>query len=723
MLRISRNEKGQVSIFIGSMMLTFLLFLAFVVNTGMLVNAKINLQNAADLAAYAGAAVQARQLNDIGYLNYEMRRTLKKFLFRYYVIGNVTQPTFPRSNPGSGAARFAVEKMDLTGPSQMMDIGVPTTCVTFLPNDNYCAIRGLPTLGRVNAGPVNNLDALMGALDEQYKQLEDVRKKGCFGIGQMNQMLMLYWLWNTDPNLEEVTTQLAAAGGDATYVARLRVLKSLASGIGLIPREIFLRKRIDTLNRYVNFAPQSDVDVAKVNALKGGGDWAMHERTIQAYLSAFHTLGNNTFSNDITMDEVLPTGPMGANLLTLQNLTAEFDAFATDFSIDDGAPCQPTTNEQAKLADRDSGCVQCLVSYPQSERHSGFKPVFGVAKDPAVMTYYAIRLQAQAQLLFSPYGNLTLTAYAAAQPFGSRIGPPQSEARFTSPGGPSNTTYSRCGGIANCQGEIPNIPVKEGESASPTLDSGWAQNDVLFHMYSGGLRSNPSSPVPQTIQQPDLLRAYHVAMAPNPWERGRYQIPNDANTDPFLESFDAKGVRAIWAPLFTGSSTAATANPADEIIGYIGEMATNYTTQSNSAKEVFSAAAQNALVTQINRYVNNYLRNGTGEDGEGLNVVRIFDPISTRTDLSGSRAPLATTIPSTILMRDAARLKTSWNQVLANDGAHPYRTLGRTGYSVKFVPLNLLRSASGITTNGTDTFSNRLPASNGVGPDIVEMKH
>ena len=46
------------------MTLTFVLFLAFVVNTGMLVNAKINLQNAADLAAYAGAATQARPADD-----------------------------------------------------------------------------------------------------------------------------------------------------------------------------------------------------------------------------------------------------------------------------------------------------------------------------------------------------------------------------------------------------------------------------------------------------------------------------------------------------------------------------------------------------------------------------------------------------------------------------------------------------------------------------------
>jgi Flp pilus assembly protein TadG len=40
---------------IGMMVLTFLLFFAFVVNVGMLVHAKINLQNAADLAAYAGS--------------------------------------------------------------------------------------------------------------------------------------------------------------------------------------------------------------------------------------------------------------------------------------------------------------------------------------------------------------------------------------------------------------------------------------------------------------------------------------------------------------------------------------------------------------------------------------------------------------------------------------------------------------------------------------------
>src|SRR3954466_6254455 len=91
------GENGQASIMIGMILLTFILFFAFVVNTGMLVNAKINLQNAADLAAYAGAAVQARQLNNAAFLNYEMRRQYKKFILRYYVIGSYMYASFPQA--------------------------------------------------------------------------------------------------------------------------------------------------------------------------------------------------------------------------------------------------------------------------------------------------------------------------------------------------------------------------------------------------------------------------------------------------------------------------------------------------------------------------------------------------------------------------------------------------------------------------------------------------
>ena len=61
---------------------------ALVINVGLFVKAKINLQNAVDAAAFSGAAVQARQLSSISYINWEMRNTYKEWMFKYYVLGN-----------------------------------------------------------------------------------------------------------------------------------------------------------------------------------------------------------------------------------------------------------------------------------------------------------------------------------------------------------------------------------------------------------------------------------------------------------------------------------------------------------------------------------------------------------------------------------------------------------------------------------------------------------
>ena len=59
------------------------LLIAMVVNIGFLVATKINLQNSVDMAAYAGAAQQARYLTELGKWNYEMRRNYKAMVFDY----------------------------------------------------------------------------------------------------------------------------------------------------------------------------------------------------------------------------------------------------------------------------------------------------------------------------------------------------------------------------------------------------------------------------------------------------------------------------------------------------------------------------------------------------------------------------------------------------------------------------------------------------------------
>src|SRR4051794_7304290 len=154
---------------IGIMMSTFILFFAFVINTGMLVNAKINLQNAADLAAYAGAAVQARQLTQISYLNYEMRRQWKKFLFRIYIIGNMALDGFPRNAGASGPMAYVPNN---NKPN--VDYKVPATCVIFNSNDNFCHLDTLPSISIPQGN--NFLDQVTDTLAGQLQAIEQIRQ-------------------------------------------------------------------------------------------------------------------------------------------------------------------------------------------------------------------------------------------------------------------------------------------------------------------------------------------------------------------------------------------------------------------------------------------------------------------------------------------------------------------------------------------------------------------
>jgi len=99
------------------------LLVAMVVNIGFLVAAKINLQNATDLAAYAGAAQQARYLTEIGKWNYEMRRNYKAMAFDYMIVLN-GERRYHRTNTSDRAFKdYIINRTD--APK-----GFPLVCAT-----------------------------------------------------------------------------------------------------------------------------------------------------------------------------------------------------------------------------------------------------------------------------------------------------------------------------------------------------------------------------------------------------------------------------------------------------------------------------------------------------------------------------------------------------------------------------------------------------------------
>lgn len=658
------------------MMLTFVFFFAFVVNTANLVNAKINLQNAADLAAYAGAAVQARTLTQISYLNYEMRRQYKKFIYRYYVLGNMAQKDFP-VNGGGGTGTTPMK----WSPDGIVDYGAPVVCFIFNPNDNTCHIAQLP---QIAIPQQTAFDAIQDTLIQNLRAIENIRQENCGKISVANVELLHLWLWNTDPDFS--TLQSGALGTDAQIQEVLAVIRGLGQGLGLVPRELLLRRRIETLNFYMNQEAKKEVGIEQVDGFRTtqNPEPAASERTIQAYLSAFYTLGNHTFApEEIKMDELLPD-----RILKLNDIKARFEAYAIDFSTPVGAPAQCT---------------------PKIKIDQIQNPIpLGVYKDPSILTYYAIRLKAKARLLFSPFGEVQLKAYAAAQPFGSRIGPVLTEQDFVRPG-TVNLPPGADAGVSPI-GQIPNLPLrKTGDGAQP--GRGWDTNEAMGAFYQAF--ALPGGALPTSISPVDTARAYHVAMAPNHNEGNKFNIPFDGD-DPFVRNFDSSGILAFWAPIFPLSRMASADSELDTMIsGYLGNN-TGDPTQVRSRQQAKQALTQYFARLQSDR---GELYDATNASTrEGFRIVRLADPVHTRPSGGGGLSRISPT--GGFVMTDPAEFKTSWDD-FANGNL---QKAGRTGYSVKFVSFDLLRN--GLSPNGGgDLNENLLPLDPEAEGEVPFVKH
>ena len=667
-LKAFRGNKGQVSILIGTMLLTFILFFAFVVNTGMLIHAKINLQNAADLAAYAGAAVQARQLNHISYLNYEMRRQYKKFLFRYYVVGTMSWDS-ARSAPATGEHQW------IPNDNDGVDWRVPSVCLIFNRNDNFCH---LASLSPIPIPPDSYMDQINQTLRGQLQAIETARIKSCEEIDRTNIQILSLWVWNTDPELTSLPPNTTMA-------------KNLGRGLGIVPKEGLLKARINTLEYYVNFEPQNGVTLSKVNELMNSSDPARRERTIQAFYSAYYTLGDHIFNSEETvMDELLPPGAEGANLLRLEPLTVKSTTYAT--KMETGSP--PGAN--VTVVDEGRTCIAKVAPMK-------IEMPIGVKKDPTILTYYAIRLQAKAKVLFSPFGDMQLKAYAAAQPFGSRIGPPITDTDFLKTDvAPDSNQGGAIVSTGTQDRSVPNLPM-----LTPG-DSGWYNNAVFKPMLSL-LSPSGNNPVDVNL----LEKAYAKAMAPTPAEVGLYNIPADIGSDPFVRHFDAPGgTYAFWAPVFPLDKAGQSNEAENEINTLIGTVL-GQTDMSHSG-DAFRQEMVINLQTGLETYLGK-LREGRGENGEGYNIARITDPLRPAT-VAGENSEFLS-VPG-VTTSDASKIKSSWDTVKDANLRN-----GRSGYSVKFVSLKGLTTGAGMTANGASPWTNTFPMDDQTKDEIQKIQH
>lgn len=420
-----QNEQGQISIFFSASLVVMISIIAFVINIGLFVKAKINLQNATDAAAFSGAAVQARQLTKIAYLNWEMRNIYKEWMYKYYVVGNLNIADV--ENPtGSGVMNFKllpdinVLESDPAKKATEDFFNIPTVCIHIAGSKtNICkrySVPGLPEFGSSN---------LPGA-EEASRAFMDVLIKtkinDCIDRTLLNMVVANTWTYNVLAN--EMDKSLAGLGPAI-----------LSDRQGAWPRAVELALRI----RNLEFVMNRPAVTAKT-CINGSTDLTGcsnsitsleqemklgNERFVKAFYSGYRNLGNDVdveMKSTFTLSEIAPRVVENASDANASNLLiptiypkqwVDLKLMMVNYAIFYAAMIPRADTKTSGACDISKVAIP-VPGYP-----------LGFYKNPDVLTYYAVKGEAEFQGMFNPFkeGAVKLQSYAAAKPFGGRIGP------------------------------------------------------------------------------------------------------------------------------------------------------------------------------------------------------------------------------------------------------------------------------------------------------------
>lgn len=428
------NEEGQISIFFSASLVVLISIVAFVINIGLFVKAKINLQNATDAAAYAGAAVQARQLTTISYLNWEMRNIYKEWMYKYYVIGNMNVPDV-ENPPADGTMSFRLEedRNAITNVVAKDPYNFPAVCIHLAGSKtNICrryAIPGLPEFGSYNLPGAEEasrafMDSLIGS-----------KVQDCIERTKLNMLVASTWTYN-----------VLATSMDDTLAGQGPAI--LSDRQGAWPKAVEVAMRIRNLEFALNRKAQtSGVCNNPGNASGTGCSQSIsdisnekklgNERLVKAFYSGYRNLGGSDpqdeMKNSFTLTEISPQIPSlgtktSASYLLVpeqkiqnyQKPYVDLKLMMVNYSIFYAAMIPRATKGSGGEDKGTSGaCDVSKVAIPVPGYPMGFY------KNPSVVTYYAVRGEAEFVGMFNPFGGepIKLTAYSAAKPFGGRIGP------------------------------------------------------------------------------------------------------------------------------------------------------------------------------------------------------------------------------------------------------------------------------------------------------------
>ncbi len=404
-----------MSVFLALVFQVLFVFFAMVINIGLMVHDKINLQNSVDLGAYYAAQKQAEILNEIAHLNYQIRQDYKLLAWRYWVLGtigragyNETQPTPQISAPGTDPGEY-VRRYSSGGASAQEE--VPVACLATLywwefamltpagvnPNENYCWHNYNWTSTPIAVPSVPFTPATAGYNAYAYSlgqtgQADYVRS--------CDMASPLSWAFVA----AIMTNYKMSIAYKKRAIKRLR--ENLVSENPLDRDGVPIRNGvIATIEKNLTESNRQGFDPNSVQLLNGlsRGDCAQGSQP-----------GENT------LPEIL-TAP-GMYFALLRGSAGSTCSFTISFQLEWGNI--PLTGGGVNRWDPNPPQLMRQMTSGEPNANDDYHSSLGFEKNPWCMAYVGVKAQTSSRKPFAPFGRAsTLVARAFAQPFGGRIGP------------------------------------------------------------------------------------------------------------------------------------------------------------------------------------------------------------------------------------------------------------------------------------------------------------
>ncbi len=374
-----------------------------VINVGLLVHDKINLQNSADIAAYYGAMKQAEILNAMGQVNYQIRQAWKLASWRIWALGDAGRNKVFQDGG-------ALSDKPATWVSESANYKLPVVCIANPLFFDYANLRrGNENLCRHTSVKIPNITPVKLNPAQQFPIFSFLRIYEFFSQKNANK-------FSADCTSTGITNFLMAAKIFNSYKQAIWFRRLAMQN---------LQKLLTSSNDFKDLSGKS-VQQVVIKLLKNNLTAANRDSLEKNPNFEFkNSLYNHPFLNPIET----------RLLIKYEDMYGGNNACNGEVKNLNQAPKEQMTQEQQQIFQMTSALSD--PDYHSSERAGiqkfagqdltgdvAFPSLAGFEKNPWVAAYVWVSVTTKPKMLFSPIvGTIELKAESYAMPFGSRIGP------------------------------------------------------------------------------------------------------------------------------------------------------------------------------------------------------------------------------------------------------------------------------------------------------------